>query len=346
MKTAIIFLFLLTALRFDARSETSVFTLDYATNKNNNPFQEVKIIDLRPNKKALGFVKTGINYKLTSITFEGNLPDSLVNFFKADKSNPEKNTDLILILHEFFLTTASTDAARFRLNLRCFTKKPDGRYSEVFNVDTTYKPIGLNIDNKLYRCVSEHFKEIAEKTAVNANKYLSVEKSYTYSDLSVLDSLEKSSIPIYNSINYKQGIFLNYEQFKNNTPELYTVKVDSSNLQDIKIYYSDTIKKKVKKLDNNDVFAISDGISLYKATSFGFYKLIKENNNLVYDGQTSFFMPTSASDASVYFLLFGIVGNAIYFANTKEQSICLRYQVGYLRGNSIPIGVPETANKK
>lgn len=191
----------------------------------------------------------------------------------------------------------------------------------------------MDVTKKLLRSVSEHLCEIAAmaretQTGKQENKLL-----YSFTDLQSLDSLEKLSIPIFNTMKYNAGLFTGYSNFKNNTPDSSIITIDSSNLKNIKVYRWDAEKGKNKKIDCKTVYAVSDGNILLKATKIGFYKMEKVDNDFYYVGQTSF---SNANNVAMWGAAFGLVGGAIA-SGAERNSGQFRFKINYMEGNSIPI---------
>jgi hypothetical protein len=312
--------------------------LSYNCLTNKPGFTKVDVIDKRLNNQTLGFIQLGALNRVIPLEFPGSLTDSIAKYFLEEDIN--KQRELTILLYELYVserTDGLTETGRLKLSMRLFAKEYQEKYTEILSVDSIYMiTSSMDVTKRLLTSISTHLCEISSI----AKEIDSIENQnaiyYSMEELQTLDSLEKLQIPMYNATNYNSGIFMNYEQFKNNTPDSSMIIIDTRESKKIKVFKYTNGKK--KKLDCKTVYAVSDGNTLLKATSIGFYKLQKVDNDFYYTGQTSF---SNANSVAMYGLAFGLVGVAIASNVHKPGNELYRFRINYLKGNSIPLSKAE-----
>lgn len=331
----ILFYFLLCKFLYAQDKELE---LHYNCAGGNAIFTKVNVIDERATNQTLGFVQVGGFNRIANVSFKGSLVDSLANYFLDKNFYGKREQEITIILYEFYLselTEGLSETGRFKLSLRLFEKLWDGTYVERVNIDSAFMCTAMDVTKKLLHSVDEQFCMIAG-LAAKANNHVGGETPhYTMEELKQLDKIEKKLIPIYNAAEYTAGIFQDYDQFKANAPDTSTVIIiDTGNTKRIGVYKWDKVKNKKIRLSNEDVYAVSDGKVLLKATAIGFYKLTKIDNDFYYAGQTSF---TNSFNVALWGAMFGVVG-ALAASNSERNDGQYWLKINYVSGSSIPIG--------
>jgi hypothetical protein len=299
-------------------------------------FTKVLVLDNRANNQSLGFVQKGGFNRMAQVIYKGSLADSLSKFFLAADTTGKPVRELALLLYEFYLSeniVNSKETGSFRLSLRLFVKDDMEKYYEVLSIDSNYSFSSLDVTQKLLSSVSEHMCEISQMAGnwynVNADRV----PHFYRNELQALDSIEKKSLPVYNTAKINAGIYMDYEHFKNNAPDSSLVQIDTSDIRNIKVSKWSFEKRKYKPVDFRSVYAVRDGNTVVKATSMGFYKLQKINYDFYFTGQTSF---SNANNVAMWGAAFGLAGMAI--ASESERNTALFFfKINYRKGNSVLI---------
>lgn len=298
-------------------------------------FNNVKIIDLRRNQSAFGYVKTGISNEQTPVEYEGIFIDDL----KSSFSSSTKNKPLTIILKEFYFTEREDggyEKGRLNFTADFFTKKNTNEYTLLLSLDTIFEAYS-GID------VTKHTLELFEENICNTIELLnaSKEKNKLYSSYLIqkLDSLKKENTPIYKIKNHESGTYKTFKDFKNNNLTPFKIEIDSSKSGKIVAYK--VANNKRKKLRTDNIFACSDGNNLYRANSVGFYKIFYENGDFYYFGQTNF--TNNQYSAAAWGVAFGLTGvlvaTAINHSREKKNNQTFKFKINHNKGNSIPIGI-------
>jgi hypothetical protein len=310
-----------------------------------SPFSTVYAIDNRLGSELIGYINTGIMNRVKTVTFTGNLADSMATYFSNGKPDGKS---MVLILNEFFMHESDSGPGRLKISLRLFSETSPGRFGEFLTVDSLYRPRGIDVTKRLLRTVSQQLCVIAKEAAqVNITQKTS-EVDYSMEDLFHLDSLEKISIPMYTASRPNPGIYKDYEHFKMNTPNINTeIFIDTSKAKRVKIYRIYKVKNRKIPLEFEGVYAVSDGNKIFKVSAQGdYFEIKKQNFDFFYERVGSFAaQPANAIPLYIYpgGLIGGVVAGAVIGginAATAQNTIQrYRFRINHRRGNSIPVVV-------
>lgn len=317
---------------------------NYNCSNSHSGFDKVNIIDKRAAKQLLGLVQLGGFNRMEQLKFQGSFTDSLAKYFLNADTSIKNGRELTIILYEFFASEkadAMSETGRLKFSLRFFENLQPSKFEEVLMVDSVYLIQGGDATKKLLRSISERLCEISAIVSKNKYRHNDSLPTYSHDDLFLLDSLEKLKLPIYNTENFNEGVFIDYQHFKNNITDNSKITFDTTVNGKMLVYRWDEIKKKKIKLKIGSFYAACDGKTIVKSTSIGLYNLEKIGFDFFYNGKTSFF--STANNAALMGVMFGLTGLALSSAmNNQEQLFHLK--INYLSGHSIPISLPKYQN--
>jgi len=317
-------------------------TIDYNCKDTTTGFSNIEVIDNREGQKLLGYIHKGLGNNSKQIVFDGNITDSLAMFFKGKNESVPNQKPMVFILNELFMNENTRDIpenGKLKLSLRLFLENYSGKYSEILAVDSIFTVKGFDVTRKLFRSVSEEFCSISKAAA--ERKVDDDKPTFTRDELNYLDSLEISRIPIFSNQIPNSGIFKDYAHFAQNNPDIAAkIVIEKSKKGKITAYRFYGNKKKGVPLETTGVYAISDGLTLYKATAAGFFEMKNINQRLYYDRPGSF---TDANSGAMWGMYFGVAAAVITIplSASSNKNYLFRFKVNHRRGNSIPIGVAE-----
>ncbi|KQS23825.1 hypothetical protein [Dyadobacter sp. Leaf189] len=317
-------------------------TIDYNCKDSTSGFSTIEVIDNRDGQKLLGYIHKGLGNNSKQIVFEGSIADSLAIFFKGKNESIRNQKTLVFILNELFMNENTRDIpenGKLKLSLRLFLEEDVGKYSEILAVDSIFTVKGFDVTKKLFRSVSEEFCAIAKDAA--ESKLNEDKPTFTRDELNDLDSLEISRIPIFSNQVPNSGIFKDYAHFAQNNPDINArIMIEKSKKGKVTAYRYYGTRKKGVQLEPTGLYAISDGINLYKATSAGFFEIKNVNQRLYYDRPGSF---TDANSGAMWGAYFGLAGSIVAssISASGNKNYLFRFKINHRRGNSIPIGLAE-----
>jgi hypothetical protein len=112
----------------------------------------------------------------------------------------------------------------------------------------------------------------------------SIKKAYTYDQILVIDSIEKTHLPLYNATKYTNGVYLSYESFKIQKPDYPLLKVTRKFDEIHRLTLLDKKGKKLK-IDYKEVYAFVYKDTAYISDYYGCYTLQKFKNDFYFVGK-------------------------------------------------------------
>lgn len=231
----------------------------------NSHCNKLRVIDMREDKKILGHLKVGYFNRNANVVTEQPLPEMLVQHFDRMIATVDKgNEELLLVLYclEMEDRPNKEEIGIFHFDGDFFRGSGD-QYIFAGRVDSLYE-VGDKWD------VSKRLTEGAQITIgkLLARFALMDMKAYqktSYSEAKALSRRidKKMFFPIYNTTEYKEGIYLNVEQFLNHKPidtAFLLSRFDTENNVEKKVYirYIDKDGKKSAPVNAEKFFAIYD----------------------------------------------------------------------------------------
>jgi hypothetical protein len=272
------------ALGTQAQEKIKYFTLDYTGSKvANSAFSSIKLVDSREDTSSFGSVRLGMLDKEAKVVSNGNFETQLgVLLTKLNGENPG-NSQLIFQLRRLkFVEKADAGMEYaycfFRANI--FTPY-SGDFKLVSSIDTfivveSKKEVTKQVIQSANNCVVNFLKEALTK---NVGYVFGV----SYNEIVKIDSIEKSRIKVYTTNEYVNGIYRSFESFKEQTPEysLFSITFEDGEITEIK---AKNDKGRLRKINSEEVYAIVNNGKPYISAEFGYYPLVKNNNDFYFIG--------------------------------------------------------------
>jgi hypothetical protein len=213
-----------------------------------------------------------------------------------------------------------------------FAKNDDGTYSYLDKIDTVIDHSSMDVTKATMKKGSEMVSTFISK---NISKKADATNHYTLEEVKNFDAIEKQNLSLYNSSELKDGIYKDFNSFKNQQPEkeLSTVKFFGKSLKIIKIY--EMIDGKEKEIKKSDHYAI-----VYQGTPYIyvpvenlFSKAEKRDGDFYFTGKIK--SGAKTGDVVLASAFFGIIGGLI--ASSSNASDPFELKIDYLNGGFIPI---------
>jgi hypothetical protein len=106
------------------------------------------------------------------------------------------------------------------------------------------------------------------------------------------------------------------------------------------VFEYDKEREENVEVSTKNIYAVSDGYTVLKATANGFYKMYKENSDFYYIGKTSYTPNVDESRVAMNQIAFGFIGASIALEKERKRHF-FKLKIGYLNGNSIPVSAVE-----
>lgn len=267
-----------------AQDKVKYFTLEYSGGKvANSLFSTLKFIDSREDTSCFGSVRLGLLDKEAKVVSDGNFETQLGVLLTKLNGEKVENNQLIFQLRRLkFVEKADAGMQYgycfFRANI--FT--PYGTdFKLVSSIDTfmvveSKKEVTKQIISSANECVINFLKN-------TLNKNVGYGLSLSYNDMVKIDSIEKSRIKVYTTTEYVNGIYRSFESFKEQTPEysLFSITFEDGEITEIK---AKNDKGRLRKINSEEVYAIVNNGKPYISAEFGYYPLVKNNNDFYFIG--------------------------------------------------------------
>jgi hypothetical protein len=257
---------------------------------NSAVFSNVEVIDTRFDTDYLGFVqKGGFNRKEALILTQPlkNEMATVVNKM-IEGANKQEGTLLINIRHFNVseITGYNTERGTFAFKAGFYLKK-DTVYRRLFATDTSFTVRAggaLDVTTRLLDTVPEALGMFI-KQAAGFDVNMADSRQYTAYDIRHIDELEKKELPVYNVDIPKMGLYVTYEDFKNNRPTREDIIVyHRKGFSRPFIYEMKEGNKKGKEIPSKSYYVVCDGEKMYIARPRTLYPLTKINGDFYFTG--------------------------------------------------------------
>lgn len=272
----------LSGLAIFAQDKVKDFTLEYNGAKvTESAYGRLKLIDSREDTSCFGVVRLGMLDKEAKVVPSTNFETQLGVLLT--KMNGEGKDELIFQLRRLkFVEKAEAGKefgyCFFRANI--FTPS-EGNYKLISAIDTfivieSKKEITKQIIHSANTTIINFFKEALTKNTAECVQL-------SFNQIMKIDSIEKSKIKVYTTTEYVNGIYRSFEAFKEQIPDysLFSITFEDGEITEIK---AKNQKGRLKKINSEEVYAIVNNGKPYISAEFGYYPLVKNNNDFYFIG--------------------------------------------------------------
>lgn len=296
--------------------------------KVSSPYSYFKFIDSRLDTVNLGVVQKGAFNRKAWVKNQVPLVQQFDSVFnRVNVFNANKGDTLVFQLRNMKfaeLTEAFKETGYFYLRGTLY-KKEGARYNEISKIDTVAQFNAMDVTKKNFKngtmVLLNYFKKGIALEPVNV--------LYTEEQLYDIDNVEKQKIPLYTAQTYKDGIYKNFESFKNLTPQYDSIKVEKNKKGKVLSvsYKGDT--GKYFKADPKFFYGVIHEGKPYICTEYGIYQLTKTNDNFYYTGRVR--VNANQGDVVMASALFGIIGGLVA-SNNSDKCVVM---IDHLSGESV-----------
>lgn len=283
----------------------------------NSLYHSIRFVDSRIDTSNIGIVQVGLMNNKAKVFFKTPFVYQLQNVLNNLTDSTAKSGELLFQLRQFSLSeiTGAFNEKGF-CTLRALLYSKDGdNYKKLANLDTFLIIKSFDVTKPLYKNSS---KLIIELIADNLLRKAKDSCRFTLNEIIKIDSLEKRRIKIYNTDTYVEGLYYNYNSFKNQVPD---EKVIVKTKKDSTIDYVSVLdtNNKYIKAKPKDMYSVVYNGKPYITTKYGYYPLYKLNDKFYFIGRVE--ATADQADVMGAAFLFGITGaiiasvngNALYF---------------------------------
>lgn len=314
---------LLTSLNIFAQNTNNVFEIALPEVKiKNSLYNALNVLDSRQDTTHFGIVQLGAFNRKTEVKISAPIESQLQKAFNHQLDGNAQNGKLLFQIRQFYfaeITSAFSEKGYCYLKADLYANN-NGNYKRLARIDTVAIVSAMDVTRLLMRQSSKLITDFIATSS--AQKPVNAE-DYTFADIVKIDDIEKSKIKLYTTENLAEGIYHTYSDFKLQQPNSTDFTVSTQ--QSPKVF----IEKEGKKaqLKPKEIYAFVKEGKAYIATDYGYYPLIKRDNNFYFNGK----IKVSADNASVMTasLFFGIIGGLIAsMPNAQTSELKIDHQTG------------------
>ena len=300
-------------------------------------YRSIGYVDAREDTVNMGFVQLGAFNTKARVIAKTPLASQLAAIMEALTGPASGNGELFFQLRRCSfaeVTSSFSERGFFFLRASLYARSND-RFSLVGRIDTVVTVKSMDVTQALLRNAGATFSHFISS---NLQKTASDSVFYSYRELEMPDSIEKTKLKIYTTTNYAEGLYRSYQSFFNQAPDQQmTVREKKGVIRQIEVTDS---AGKPTKLKSKDVYAVVYGGQPYIATDYGYYPLTKKNDDFYFVGKAKVSAdPASQIAAGV---MFGLLGSLLTANSTAEFEMKLDHQNGgFIQVREIRQAYPE-----
>jgi len=300
-------------------------------------YQTIDFLDSRADTSNLGWVQKGVLNAPARVVAEPTLGQQLTNALAALTDSTAGDGRLLLQLrHMQFaeLTGAFAEKGHCYMRVSLYAEQDD-RYFSLATLDTVVSVNSMEVTNGLLRHTGN---TLVDFIAVNLTRQPNTQTNYSRVEVMAMDSIEKRNIPLYTTDTYAEGLYRTYQSFAAQIPDA-QLEVREKAGAETRVMVSDA-SGKARKVRPKDVYAIVYRGTPYVATSYGYYPLWHEGNDLFFMGKDK--VTAATSNVIVASAFFGIVGALV----ASNADAAFEMKLDHLNGGFIRLReIPNIARK-
>jgi len=241
----------------------------------NLPFNDIHIIDARPDTTSIGFLKAG--GVTTRLNFQKNFSSAFHMYVQQNYHLSNDSNNLVILIKAFRITQyAQSDENATQWKGGCLISCElflfnNNHYHALYRIDTVL--IRLPRGETISELVAESFRTILKKSENRNLSEMHIGKTaFLFADIQKhLNNF--FNFPIVKDSILKKGVYKNFNEFKLNKPSIVNYEVQKGKLSD-ELYVT----------ENNQTYPLQgfwgycDGKNLFIRSANNLFQLIKTNN--------------------------------------------------------------------
>ncbi|MET3035135.1 hypothetical protein ABXT08_03440 [Chryseobacterium sp. NRRL B-14859] len=333
-RTSFLLMLCLTSVLF-AQKRTEDFSISFPDKKlEKSYYKTIQLIDNRIDTTSLGIVQKGAFNAKAKVVPTSSLSDQFQKLLDNINGDNTENGNIVIHLKQLYfaeVTGAFNEHGYCYFQAFLFAKNDDGTYSYLDKIDKVIDHSSMDVTKATMKKGSEMVSDFISR---NISKKASNTDHYSFADIKNFDSIEKQKLNLYSYPELKDGVYKDYETFRDQQPEraITNVKFYGKAPKIIKIY--ETIDGKEKEIKKNSNYAIVYKGEPYIYTSIDdlFAKAEKRNDDYYFTGKVKGTAKTGNVVLASAF--FGIIGGLIASGPVATP---FELKIDYLNGGFIPI---------
>ncbi|MEC3874491.1 hypothetical protein [Chryseobacterium salviniae] len=336
LKSILILLGITFSVSMYSQKRTEDFSISFPDKKlEKSYYNNIKLIDARIDSTSLGIVQKGAFNTKAKVVPTTNLNDQFQNLLNHINGENTDNGTIVMYLKQLYfaeITGAFSEHGYCYFQAYLFARNENGTYSYLDKIDSVIDHSSMDVTKATMKKGSEM---VSDFISSNISKKPTQTDQYSLNDIKNFDEIEKQKLSLYNSAELKEGIYPDYNSFKNLQPServISNVKFYGKTNKIIKLY--ETIEGKEKEIKKNDVFAIvyQGSPYIYLPVENALVKAEKKDGDFYFTGKIK--STAKTGDVVLASAFFGIIGGLIA---SESTSVPFEQKLDYINGGFIPI---------
>lgn len=245
-------------------------------------YRNIQFLDSREDTTSFGIVRVGTLNKEAIVKPASDLSGQLGTLLLA--LNPENagSNDLLFQLRRLKFVEKAEGKLEFGF---CFFRANiytpvNGGYKAIAAIDTFITVESGDVTNLLFEQTEKAIVRFVSNTLTKDTLNC---RHYTMDEIVKIDEVEKKNIKLYNVSEFTDGIYTSFESFKEQVPDftLFSITFEDGEIKDLK---AKNRRGKIIKVGSDEVYAIVNRGQPYISAEFGYYPLVKNNNDFYFIG--------------------------------------------------------------
>jgi hypothetical protein len=243
----------------------------------NSLYRTIEFIDSREDSALIGVVDVGLlKNRAANLILKTPILPQLQRMVDSMTDLNGQDGALLFQLRDFnFVEETGTRYCYLKAALYA---KTDTRYRKLSDLDTVMIIPVADVTKALQLIANRILADFMAKGLILQPTDSS---SWSISDIQNMDSIEKHRLPVYNTANYSDGVYLSYTAFKNQLPDRQAMIETKKDGHIASVSILDPQARKIK-LKPREVYAVIFKSIPYIATAYGFYPLQKAGDNFFF----------------------------------------------------------------
>jgi hypothetical protein len=303
----------------------------------NSLYSSIDVIDSRIDKSHIGIVQVGALNRKAKVVLETPFLTQLEKVIYSLTDSTASKGKLLFHLRQLTfaeITGAMSEKGYCYMRAALYSRN-DQEYRKLAAIDTVVLIKSMDVTKSLLRNGS---KLVTNFIASSLHLHGKDTVSYGYNDIVKMDSIEKRKLVVYNTEKYAEGLYYNYESFKNQMPDK---QITVKKKKDGSISAVSTLETNGKpvKIKPKDTYAFVYEGNAFIATEYGFYPLNKTNDDFYFIGQTK--VSANSTDVIGATILFGLIGGLL----ASDTNATFVMKVDHINGGFIHLREVKTHSK-
>ena len=310
-----------------SQDRTQDFTMFIPTQKvQNSLYNTIHFIDSRQDTSTMGIVQNGAFNKKVRVVPRTPIAEQLRILLDSLKDASAKEGELVFQLRHFSfaeVTRPTIEIGYCYLKAELYAKKGD-KYLKVNSLDSVIYVKSNEVTEKLMKSTRESiFDFISKSLLIKPDEGV----YYSYNDVRNIDWIEKSKLKLYTTSEYTDGLYLSYESFKNQLPDMEAIVI--MNDKQVRAVNIINNKGKTEKVNAKSVYAVVHNGQLHVATQYGFYQLRKVKDDFLFYGKGK--VTAEAIDVISAQFYHGLIGSML----AADKASILEMKIDHVNGGFI-----------